>query len=98
MVDDTWRSVLPRTWVAPDGDTVSCTEKLKVLEEDLAEIAELAQDALEDAIFYNTRGANTRNTKNKTRYDSIQYTNWIYFYSEHLNVSSFPTPSSLEIE
>ncbi len=51
MVDDTWRSVLPRTWVAPDGDTVSCTEKLKVLEEDLAEIAELAQDALEDAIL-----------------------------------------------
>ena len=51
ITDDTWRTALPSTWLGPDGETVSCTEKLKVLEENLAEIAELAQDALEDAIL-----------------------------------------------
>ena len=51
MSDTDWRGALPEVWLGPEGETVSCVEKLKVLEENLAEIAELAQDALEDAIL-----------------------------------------------
>ena len=41
----------PPTWRQPDGQPVSCREKLKVLNENLEEIRELAQDALEDGIL-----------------------------------------------
>ena len=51
MSDTKWQGALPDVWRGPDGDRVTCVEKLKVLEENLAEIAELAQDALEDAIL-----------------------------------------------
>jgi hypothetical protein len=41
---------LPETvWRSPEGDLVSCVEKLKVLRENLEEIQQLCQDALEDA-------------------------------------------------
>lgn len=39
------------TWREPDGTPVSCMEKLKVLEENLVEIQEMSQDALEDAVL-----------------------------------------------
>jgi len=39
------------TWRDPDGKPVSCLEKLKVLNENVAELRSLAQDALEDAIL-----------------------------------------------
>ncbi|MDJ0608971.1 MAG: hypothetical protein QNJ67_08325 [Kiloniellales bacterium] len=39
------------TWLQPDGVPVSCREKIKVLNENLEEIRELAQDALEDAVL-----------------------------------------------
>lgn len=38
-------------WHEPDGSPVSCMEKLKVLEENLLEIQEMCQDALEDAVL-----------------------------------------------
>ena len=38
-------------WRQPDGSPVSCIEKIKVLNENLAEIEQMAQDALEDAIL-----------------------------------------------
>jgi len=38
-------------WRQPDGKPVSCVEKIKVLNQNLAEIRQLAQDALEDAIL-----------------------------------------------
>src|SRR5438309_1711052 len=38
-------------WRQPDGSPVSCLEKIKVLNENLAEIEQMAQDALEDAIL-----------------------------------------------
>ena len=38
-------------WHQPDGSPVSCVEKIKVLNENLAEIEQMAQDALEDAIL-----------------------------------------------
>jgi hypothetical protein len=39
------------TWRQPDGKLVSCVEKIKVLNENLAEIRQLAQDALEDGLL-----------------------------------------------
>jgi hypothetical protein len=38
-------------WRDPDGKPVSCLEKIKVLNENFAELRSLAQDALEDAIL-----------------------------------------------
>jgi hypothetical protein len=38
-------------WRQPDGEVVSCREKIKVLNENLEEIRELSQDALEDGIL-----------------------------------------------
>ena len=36
-------------WRSPQGEVVACVEKLKVLRENLEEIQQLCQDALEDA-------------------------------------------------
>jgi hypothetical protein len=38
-------------WLTPEGEKVSCVEKIKVLNENLAELRALAQDALEDAVL-----------------------------------------------
>lgn len=38
-------------WVSPDGEVISCTEKLKVLRENLEEIRQVTQDAFEDALL-----------------------------------------------
>ncbi|MGH6976017.1 MAG: hypothetical protein ACREEA_11175 [Stellaceae bacterium] len=39
------------TWLTPEGEPVSCLDKIKVLNENLEEIQQLAQDALEDAVL-----------------------------------------------
>ena len=39
------------TWLQPDGIPVSCIEKIKVLNENLEELREMAQDALEDGVL-----------------------------------------------
>jgi hypothetical protein len=41
----------PVIWKQPDGRAVSCEEKLKVLNENLAEIQQYCQDAFEDALL-----------------------------------------------
>ena len=38
-------------WTQPDGAPVSCVEKVKVLNDNLEEMRELCQEALEDAIL-----------------------------------------------
>ena len=38
-------------WVQPDGAPVSCAEKLRVLEENRAELAQMMQDAFDDAVL-----------------------------------------------
>jgi len=38
-------------WRTPEGEPVSCVEKIKVLNENLSELRELAQEALEDAVL-----------------------------------------------
>jgi uncharacterized protein (UPF0335 family) len=40
-----------RGWPQPDGTLVSCREKLRVLEENHAELAQAMQDAFEDAVL-----------------------------------------------
>ena len=39
------------TWLTPEGEKVSCIEKIKVLNENLDELRVLAQEALEDAVL-----------------------------------------------
>lgn len=43
--------LIPETWVSPDGMPVSCVEKIKVLNENILEIREMCQEALEDAVL-----------------------------------------------
>lgn len=38
-------------WKKPDGSLVSCTEKIKVLQQNLDELRQMAQDAFEDALL-----------------------------------------------
>lgn len=38
-------------WRSPEGEIVSCVEKLKVLRENLEEIRSISQDAFEDALL-----------------------------------------------
>ena len=41
----------PAAWPQPDGTPVSCLEKLKTLKENHAELAQVMQDAFEDAML-----------------------------------------------
>lgn len=43
------RARSPHLWRTPEGQPVSCAEKLKVLEQNLAEFEGVALDILEDA-------------------------------------------------
>ena len=38
-------------WRSPSGEVIACIEKLKVLRENLEEIRQLCQDALDDAVL-----------------------------------------------
>ena len=51
-------------WVDGDGQPLSCREKIKVLNENLGEIGEMAQDALEDAILMGCDEAQIRQVLN----------------------------------
>ena len=42
---------LPADWPGRDGQPISCREKLKVLAENHAEVAQVLYDALEDAVL-----------------------------------------------
>ncbi len=41
----------PAIWPQPDGAPISCRDKLKVLAENHAELAQTMQDAFEDAVL-----------------------------------------------
>ena len=41
----------PATWPQPDGNPVACREKLRMLAENHAELAQALQDAFEDAVL-----------------------------------------------
>ncbi len=46
MVEDT-----EIVWRSPEGAVIACIEKNKVMQENLAEIKQVCQDALEDAVL-----------------------------------------------
>lgn len=41
----------PETWRQPDGEPMNCDESVVVLRENLSEIHEICQEALEDAVL-----------------------------------------------
>ena len=41
----------PAVWLQPGGEPMSCEDSIKVLRENLAEIEEICQEALEDAVL-----------------------------------------------
>ena len=45
------KNILPKTWEGLDEDNISCTEKIKILNENIIEIDQIIEDALEDAIL-----------------------------------------------
>lgn len=38
-------------WRSPSGEVIACVEKNKVLQENLAEIRQICQDAMDDAVL-----------------------------------------------
>jgi hypothetical protein len=48
------------TWRKPSGAPVSCVEKIKVLNENFAELRVLAQETLDDALLLGCSEAQTR--------------------------------------
>ena len=59
MADPKDKAEFP-VWLTPEGEKVSCVEKIKVLNENLAELRDLAQDALEDAVLMGADEAQIR--------------------------------------
>ena len=41
----------PESWRQPDGSAMSCDDSVKVLRENLTEIHQICQEALEDAVL-----------------------------------------------
>ena len=47
-------------WYADDGSIISCTEKVKVMSENMNELYSVAQDAFEDALLLGCSEAQLR--------------------------------------
>jgi len=45
------KNILPKTWKGADDEDISCTEKIKILNENIVEIDQIIEDALEDAVL-----------------------------------------------
>jgi hypothetical protein len=41
----------PQVWPQPDGEAVSCREKLKMLAENHAELSQMLSDSFDDAVL-----------------------------------------------
>lgn len=54
------KALIPSVWKTPEGAPVSCTEKIKVLNENLGEIHGMVQDAFEDAVLMGCDEAQVR--------------------------------------
>lgn len=52
----------PTVWRRDDGTIVACTEKIKVMTENLNELKQVAQDALEDGLLMEVSEAQMRET------------------------------------
>lgn len=61
MADAKTRSMAePEVWKQPDGSVMSCEESILVLRENLSEIEEICQEALEDAVLMDVSEAQFR--------------------------------------
>lgn len=49
-------------WVRDDDSVVACTEKIKVMKENFAEIAQITQDAFEDGLLMEVSEQQMRET------------------------------------
>jgi hypothetical protein len=49
-------------WVRDDASVVACTEKIKVMKENFAEIAQITQDAFEDGLLMEVSETQMRET------------------------------------
>ena len=45
------KNILPKVWKGKDNDIISCSEKIKLLNENIIEIKRMSDDAIEDAIL-----------------------------------------------
>ena len=45
------KKILPKIWKGKNNETISCTEKIKLLNENIIEIKRMSDDAIEDAIL-----------------------------------------------
>ena len=43
--------LLPKIWKGTNDENISCTEKIKLLNENIIEISQITDDAIEDAIL-----------------------------------------------
>jgi hypothetical protein len=59
MTSDT-HHLAPPTWRTDEGRPIACLEKIKVLNENYAELRQIAQDALEDALLLGCSEAQIR--------------------------------------
>ena len=50
MMDDE-KKILPKIWKGSNNEAISCSEKIKLLNENIIEIKRMADDAIEDAIL-----------------------------------------------
>ncbi len=50
----------PEMWRQPDGEAMDCDDSVKVLRENLTEIRDICQDALEDAVLMDVAEAQFR--------------------------------------
>ena len=50
MTDDE-KKILPRIWKGSNNEAISCSEKIKLLNENIIEIKRMADDAIEDAVL-----------------------------------------------
>ncbi|EGV36106.1 hypothetical protein [Neisseria weaveri] len=48
-------------WYSDNGEIVSCTEKIKVMDENMDELFQTAQDAFEDALLMGCSESQVRN-------------------------------------
>ncbi|MCC6467932.1 MAG: hypothetical protein IT563_06390 [Alphaproteobacteria bacterium] len=51
MADDKPAPWQPQVWRTPEGGVVACVEKLKVMNQNLEELRQACQDALEDGVL-----------------------------------------------
>jgi hypothetical protein len=48
-------------WKTVSGETIACTEKIKVMEENMKELQTMAQEAFEDAVLMGCNPAQIKN-------------------------------------